>query len=172
MKGNRGRDMAGRARKPGAKKARPRGVQSRHPEVYVEGAKPAGALLCRDCGVVQHAGRWTWNAPPQARVQKGLCPACRRIRDEYPAGTIQLDRAFLRHKKEILGLIRRVERAEKAEHPLERVMGTVESGGRLVVTTTGIHIARQIAHKLARRFHKRARIRYAEDESLVHVDWD
>jgi hypothetical protein len=51
-------------------------------------------------------------------------------------------------------------------------MDVEESGGRLVVTTTGIHIARQIAHKLARRFHQKARIRYARQEDLIHVDWE
>jgi hypothetical protein len=79
---------------------------------------------------------------------------------------------FLEHKAEVLQIIRNVERAEKAEHPLERLMDVEESGGRLVVTTTGIHIARQIAHKLARRFHQKARIRYARQEDLIHVDWE
>jgi NMD protein affecting ribosome stability and mRNA decay len=128
-------------------------------------------MVCDDCGVVQHGGKWYWGAPPLAEVKSGRCPACQRIRDRYPAGTIHLHRAFLEHREEILQLIRNVEQHEKAEHPLERLMEVEESDGRLVITTTGIHIARQIARKLVRRFHKRARVRYADEESLVHVDW-
>ncbi len=164
--------MTGRGRHPGQKKDRPRGVESRHPKVYVRPAKEAGALVCDDCGVVQHGGKWSWGAPPLTELQAGRCPACQRIRDHYPAGTIQLHPAFLEHREEILHMIRNLEQAEKAEHPLERLMDVEESGGRMVVTTTGIHLARQIAHKLARRFHQRARIRYADQESLVHVDWE
>lgn len=164
--------MTGRAKHPGQKKDRPRGVQSRHPRPYVHPAKVAGALVCKDCGVVQHGGRWSWGAPPPARLRKGRCPACQRIQDGIPAGTIRLHPAFLEHRKEVLQLARNVERSEKAEHPLERLMKVDESDGGLVIATTGIHIAHQIAHTLARRFHRKARIRYADDESVVHVDWE
>jgi len=163
--------MTGRARHPGQKKDRPRGVQSRRPGVFERTAKAAGAFVCDDCGVVQHAGKWSWGAPPLTELAGGRCPACQRIRERYPAGTIRLHPAFLEHREEIKQLARNVEQAEKAEHPLERLMEMQESEGDLVITTTGIHIARQIAHKLARRFHQRARLRYADDEGLVHVDW-
>jgi hypothetical protein len=79
---------------------------------------------------------------------------------------------LLAHRKEILRLIRNVERAEKVEHPLERLMAVEESDGRLVVMTTGVHLARQLAHALARQLHRRPRLRYARQESLVHVDWE
>ncbi|TAH37227.1 MAG: ATPase [Planctomycetota bacterium] len=151
---------------------RPRGVQSRHPAVYALLAKRAGAFVCDDCGVVQYAGKWRWGAPPRVEIQTGRCPACQRIRERYPAGTIRLPRAFLERREEILHMIHNVERARKAENPLERLMEVKESGGRLVITTTGTHIARQIAHRLARRFHQKARIRYAADESLIRVDWE
>lgn len=164
--------MTGRAKHPGTKKDRPRGVQSRHPSAYARAPKSAGALVCDDCGVVQHGGKWYWGAPPLAEIQRGRCPACQRTRDGQPAGTIRLHPDFLEHGDEILQLIRNVEQAEKAEHPLERLMEVEQSDGRLVVTTTGVHIARQIAHKLARRFHRKARIRYADDEGLILVDWE
>jgi NMD protein affecting ribosome stability and mRNA decay len=134
--------------------------------------KAAGALVCSDCGLVQHGGKWFRGAPPLAKLRSGRCPACRRIREGYPAGTIRMHPAFLEHREEILRLVRNVERAERVEHPLERLMEVKETGGKLVVTTTGIHLARQIAHRIARRFHRKARLRYADQEDLVHVDWD
>jgi NMD protein affecting ribosome stability and mRNA decay len=164
--------VTGRAKHPGRKKDRPRGVQARNLQVLGRTAKAAGAVKCTECGLVQHAGKWYRGAPPLAELHAGICPACQRVRERYPAGTIHVHPGFLEHKAEVLQIIRNVERAEKAEHPLERLMDVEESGGRLVVTTTGIHIARQIAHKLARRFHQKARIRYARQEDLIHVDWE
>jgi hypothetical protein len=143
--------------KPIERKARPRGVQSRNPKPYPIRPKAAGALVCGTCGLVRHGGRWYRGAPPTTALHAGLCPACERIRDRYPAGTLRLHPAFVEHRAEIVHMIENVERAEQAEHPLERLMGVCEDEGRLVITTTGIHLARQIAHALARRFHQRAR---------------
>lgn len=164
--------MTGRAKHPGNKKDRPRGVVTRHAGLGAPGPKRSGAFVCADCGVVQHAGKWYWGAPPLAQPRSGRCPACQRIRARDPAGTIRLAPAFLARAEEVLDLARNVERAEKAEHPLERLMEVEQSDGHLVITTTGIHIARQIAHKLARRFHRRARIRYEEAGGVVHVEWE
>jgi hypothetical protein len=163
--------MSGDRSNSGRKHDRPRGVPSRGPGVYRHEAKAAGGLVCQECGIVQQAGRWYFGEPPSAQLPSGLCPACRRIRDGYPAGTLRIPARLLARRDELLGLIRNVEAAEKPDHPLERLMGIEESGGDLVVTTTGVHLAREIAHRLAKQFHSKPRIRYADGEDLVHVDW-
>lgn len=164
--------MTGRTRHPGRKYDRPRGVTARNPRVLARGSKAAGALVCKDCGLVQHAGKWFRGRPPLADVRAGRCPACQRVRERYPAGTLRLPGEFLKHRTEVLRLIKNIARAETAEHPLERLMGAEESDGHLVVTTTGVHLARAIAHKLARRFHRRPRLRYADGEELLYVTWE
>lgn len=142
-------------------------------DTYARRSKPAKATVCDACGVVYHGGRWYWGAPPLTDVNAGLCPACERIRDRYPAGTIRLPAAFLEQREEVLGLIRNAEEAEKAEHPLERLMDVEDApDGGLVVRTTGIHLARVITSRLERRFHRQSRIRYPEEQNLVYVDWD
>jgi hypothetical protein len=161
-----------RGRNPGRRSTRPRGVEARHPDVYVRPSKEAGAIVCPDCGVVQHQGRSTFGAPPLTELRSGRCPACQRIADRYPAGTLHVPAKFLAHRDEVVNLIRNVEANEKAEHPLERIMGIDEVGGRMTVTTTGVHLARKIAHKLARRFHCKARFHYADQEDLLEVDWE
>jgi len=150
----------------------PQMTQPKHHDTYARKAKPENTRVCDQCGVVYHAGRWYWGEPPQADVIGGLCPACERIRDRYPAGTIRLPEDFLAQRDEVLNLIRNAEQAEKAEHPLERLMGVEDEGGGLVVTTTGIHLARAITSKLERRFHKEARIHYPEEQNLIQVSWE
>lgn len=164
--------MTSPVRKSGTKKDRPRGVQARNLVPLARKGKGAGASQCSDCGVVQHAGRWYWGAPPTGPVRAVVCPACRRVRTRYPAGLIRLHAGFLPHRLEIEQMARNVERAEMPAHPMERLIGVQASESEMAVTTTGIHIARQIAHKIARRFHQKARIRYASQEELIHVDWE
>lgn len=163
--------MTGRSRQAGLRTSRPRGVTSRNPQANSRGPKAGGALVCADCGVVQHGGKWSWGRPPLAPLRSGRCPACQRVQERHPAGTLRLPPRLLPHKKEILRLARNIEKAEKAEHPLERLMDFEESDGHLVITTTGVHLARQVAHSLSKRFHAKPRYRYADNEKLVHVDW-
>ena len=159
--------------KPGPREDRPpRMVRPKNHDTYACRSKPAQSVVCDRCAVVYHGGRWYWGGPPRTDVRSGLCPACQRIRDRYPAGTIRVGRGIAAHGEEIRGLIANVEQLEKAEHPLERVMDVEESEDGLVVTTTGIHLARRITSRLERRFHRNARIRYPAEQHLIFVELD
>lgn len=165
----------GPGRHPERRLDRPtREVRPKQHDTYVREHKAGGELVCTECGVWQRDGRWEWGPAPylETEVKEGLCPACQRIRDRYPAGTIELPAGFLLHRDEIAGMIENAERGEKAEHPLERLMGVEANENGLVVTTTGIHLARRIANKLERRFHARARFRYPEEQELLFVDFE
>jgi len=151
--------------------ARRRPPNARHEDNYPHRGKAAKAEVCTDCGLVLHAGRWYRGAPPETDVADGLCPACARVRGRYAAGTLRLDETFLPHRDEIARMARNEEEAESAEHPLERLMGLEDAEGGMVITTTGVHLARRIANKLERRFHRQARFRYADGDELLHVDW-
>jgi NMD protein affecting ribosome stability and mRNA decay len=148
----------------------PCNVQPKQHDTYKRRTKAADARVCPECSVVYHGGTWFWGAPPLAPVASVLCPACERIRDHYPAGTIRLHGSLLEHLEEIRGMVANAEDAEKAEHPLERVMEVRESEEGLLIETTGIHIARRITSKLERRFHQEARIRYPEEQHLIFVE--
>lgn len=163
--------MTERSKRAGRKGRRPRGRTSRPVRADARRPKVGGALVCADCGVVQHGGRWSWGEPPLAPLRSGRCPACQRVRERRPAGTLRVPPRLLAHRQEILRLARNLEKAEMAEHPLERLMDFEESDGHLLITTTGVHLARQVAHGLSKRFHARARFRYANGEQRVHVDW-
>ena len=150
----------------------PRNPRPKQHDTYARRAKSAEAFVCDRCGVVNHGGRWYWGAPPLTDEHGGLCPACERILDRYPAGTIRIPAELLREHEGIHALIRNVEELEKAEHPLERLMDVEETPeGELVVTTTGIHLARAITGRLERVFHRDSRIRYPEEQHLLYVDW-
>jgi hypothetical protein len=89
-----------------------------------------------------------------------------------PAGTLVLPADLLAERDEILHLIRHVAASEQVEHPLERLMGVEQGADRLVITTTGVHLARKLAHKLAKRFHRKPRFHYADSAGLLDVTWE
>lgn len=157
--------MTKQPRDKGPKPARP---NPRHKDNYPHHEK--GASVCRECGLVLRQGRWIRGEAAPADA-KALCPACTRVQERNPAGTLVLDAAFLPYQEEIQGLVKNEAAAEAEEHPLERVIALEPRDGGLVVTTTGVHLAQRIAHKLERRFHRDARFRYADEEQVVRVDW-
>ena len=149
---------------------RGRGVGGERIDAYRRTGKLPGTARCPDCGVVWMRGRWLWSvdAEVSTRIE---CPACRRIRDGFPAGFIRLEGSFPNDREEILGMIRNVESAEKSEHPLERIMEMSDQAWGVLITTTGIHLARRIAEALRRRWHERIAIDYVVSQDLVRVTW-
>jgi NMD protein affecting ribosome stability and mRNA decay len=126
---------------------------------------------CPQCGALYQDGRWQWTAMPQA-VQEELCPACRRINDRFPAGIVNLRGAFARaHREELIRVARHQEEAEKAEHPLNRIMSIEEEPDGTVVNTTDIHLPRRIGEALERAFSGALDFRYEEDGYFVRVTW-
>ncbi len=127
--------------------------------------------VCKDCGAIYHRGHWQWSAAP-AGAKQALCPACHRIRDNLPAGTLTLEGAFVgEHRAEVVGIARNVEKREKAEHPLHRIMAIADDGQRVVVTTTDVHLPQRIGEALKDAHQGELAIRYGSDEYSVQVDW-
>ncbi len=128
--------------------------------------------VCPGCHAVYEEGRWTWATAP-GRAEEHVCPACRRIADDYPAGFLTLSGPFfaLRHA-EIVNLITNEAKAESLEHPLNRIMDMQESEtGELSVTTTDVHLPRRIGEVLHGAFRGELDYEYLEDETVARVSW-
>lgn len=128
---------------------------------------------CPQCGAVYHEGRWQWMKVPPPQAHEEPCTACQRIRDELPAGVVTLTGGYVReHKAELLALARHQEEAERAEHPLNRIMGIDEAAsGLLTIDTTDIHLPRRIGEAVHRAFHGDLKMHYDEDGYFIRVDW-
>jgi hypothetical protein len=172
MKTRESRDGAGRMLPQHARSLhRGRPIRTKPIDSYASGAKPSDSMVCETCGVVWHGGRWYWGAPPESVVRAGLCPACQRISDRYPAGQLVLDASLVPRLAEIEHIVRKVEVAERQEHPLERVMALEASAGGIEVTTTGVHMARRIAGRLGRTLHTRPKVTYLDDPTSVRIEF-
>lgn len=128
--------------------------------------------VCPSCGATYRQGRWTWNPAPE-QAHRTPCPACRRVRDGYPAGVVLVEGGFAaRHRDEIQALVRNVEDREKHERPLKRIMSRAErDGGVLEIATTDAHLARRIGDALWRAYQGELDYQYTDAENLLRVHW-
>jgi NMD protein affecting ribosome stability and mRNA decay len=126
---------------------------------------------CPDCGAVFRDGRWQWTPAPSG-AHEALCPACRRIRDRYPAGYVTLTGDFFAaHRDDILHLVRNREVRAKAEHPLERIMAIEDVADGVQITTTDVHLARAIGEAVHDAYKGELELKYNDEENLVRVRW-
>jgi hypothetical protein len=134
-----------------------------------------GSAICPQCDAVYQAGNWTWKHPESTVIhdaQTVTCPACRRIEDNQPAGTLTLSGSFLlKHRDEIIHLIENTEKKEKADHALERLINLNDAEGDLIVTTTGIHLASRLGHALQSAFKGDSEYKYGDNEYELSVSW-
>lgn len=126
---------------------------------------------CPDCGAIYRKGRWTWGVRPPGAHEE-TCPACHRIRDNYPAGMLHLSGPYFdAHKEEVLGLVRRQEAEAKREHPLCRIIAINEDEYGAVVTTTDTHLPRRIGEALWHSYHGELDLHYGQDPRLIRMTW-
>lgn len=149
----------------------------REHDSYKARYKPSEPSACPDCGAVFHAGRWQWGEP-RPEAARVLCPACQRVRDHFPAGFLHIGGPFFAaHRDEMLRLIRHHAERARAEHPLARVMNIKdeeegeEGRGNILVTTTDIHLARDLGEALHHAYRGELEFHYNDAENLLRVHW-
>jgi hypothetical protein len=149
------------------------GLEEQIHDPYRSTLKLRTPVRCAQCGATYRNGRWTWELIRGAKPHSIVCPACRRSNDHYPAGELSLSGSFLmEHADEALRLIRNIEKAECNEHPLHRIMAIERTSGRIVVTTTDIHLPRRIGHALENAWGGTLATHYDEAGYFVRAHWE
>ena len=146
-------------------------IKERRHDVYEERGKWPEPTRCTTCGALFVNGRWTWQEAP-SKTYETICPACRRVTDRYPAGYVEISGSFFaEHRVEILNLIQNIEKQEKSEHPLERIISIASERDHPLITSTGHHLARRIGEALARAYKGVLSFQYAEADDSIRVYW-
>jgi hypothetical protein len=116
-------------------------------------------------------GRWRRSDSKPAPAG-ALCPACRRVEGHHPAGELRLAGPFVAaHRQDVLATVQRVAEREGAGHPLERIAEIRDEGDEIVVTTTGVHLARAMGQALRHAWHGVLEIEDDDAELGVRVQW-
>jgi hypothetical protein len=135
--------------------------------------------VCDGCRAVYMNKRWyadgavddsTLRNPEAAKT---VCPACLKIRDNYPGGIVTLKGDYvLPHKQDLCKLIRNEEDRARVLNPLERVISVKENGyGSIVISTTNERLAQRIGRAIKKAFHGDVAYHWSHDNKLVRVDW-
>ena len=147
-------------------------VHDRVADPYMRGPKPAEPAVCSGCGVVFQKGRWQWAARAPRGAAHEVCQACRRIKDDYPAGILTLRGAFVRaHRDELVAIARNQEHAEMKDHPLHRIMAVEERRNSVVIKTTDVHLPGRIGRALLRSSKGELDLKYDEGSYFVRASW-
>jgi hypothetical protein len=140
-------------------------------DTYKTKGKLREPTVCPECGAVFHKGRWQWLARPRG-ARETLCPACHRLQDKYPGGYLTLSGPFQKqHGDEILRLARNVERREKKDHPLRRILSLEEQDGNVLITTTTMGMARAIGDAVHHAYKGELCYQYTDEADILRVAW-
>lgn len=141
------------------------------PDSYKQPSASPALAACPVCHAVYLRGHWQWRAVPPDAVTV-TCSACHRIADGVPAARLVLDGAFeAAHRQEILGLVNHRAQRLHREHPMERVMAITSGEDGTAITTTGMHIARDIGNAIHHAYGGKLDLDYGHAESELHVRW-
>lgn len=149
--------------------------QEQEHDSYKRKEKPPEPAVCPGCGAIFHAGRWQWG-PSQPDATELLCPACHRIQDDFPAGFLFVNGEFVAtHREEMINLLHNHAQKAKATHPLARIMAVTnddQGGPGMIITTTDIHLVRDLGEALHHAYQGNLEFHYNEAEQLLRVHWD
>jgi NMD protein affecting ribosome stability and mRNA decay len=147
------------------------GLREEIHDPYRDRRKSRAPAICPDCGAIYARGIWRWRASGRP-VAALVCPACRRIKDRYPAGEVTISGPFAAaHASEALQLINHVAEEENREHPLHRIMGIHRDRDVIRIETTDLHLPRRIGHALEGTWGGELTTHYDEQGYFVRVSW-
>jgi NMD protein affecting ribosome stability and mRNA decay len=139
---------------------------------YQATEKYSDGTLCPECGAVFLKGKWKWAKAPKGESISKLCPACRQIEDDYAGGVLMLSGSFVQaHREDILNRVRNVEKAEKEEHPLERIMTIAEKAEGLEIRATSEHLVARMGKALKSDFGGELELSFAKEEHFARAHW-
>lgn len=140
-------------------------------DTYRVKGKLSEPTVCKVCKAVFHEGRWQWIATP-IFSDPVICPACQRIKDDFPAGYVTLQGPFFRaHEEEIMHLIKHHTEHERNEHPMKRIIKIMQNDDNVLITTTDMHLARGLGEVVHHAYQGELDVDHVSGENLVRVHW-
>lgn len=147
-------------------------------DMYLPRGASRRISVCDDCHAVYQNKRWYAEASLYNTLKKKpdtlttICPACLKIRDNYPGGIVTLKGGYVaRHREDLLNLIRNEEGRARGFNPLERIMSVRENEfGGLVVLTTNEKLAQRLGRAIKKAFHGQVSYNWSHENKLVRVE--
>lgn len=135
--------------------------------------------ICERCHIVYHLNRWyiddkLYNAlKNNPDINKVVCPACKKIEQNYPLGIVTIKGSFFKeHKDEILNLITHEAVKSREINPLERIIAQNPDKDDYIITTTSEKLAQKIGRALHKAYRGEVKYSWSEDNKFIRVFWE
>ncbi|MGB9824594.1 MAG: BCAM0308 family protein [Candidatus Hydrothermia bacterium] len=136
--------------------------------------------ICPTCGLVYHSKTWKKDEEllKNLKLHKDVsykdCPACRKIKDDYPLGILLIQGNILNQKERIeeaLNLVKHEEEKEQMSNPLARIMKIENYGDRIEIKTTTEGLAIRLGKALNKAYQGELEMIFSEHEKFLRVIW-
>jgi hypothetical protein len=141
--------------------------------------------VCTNCQAVHNGKKWNGSYELSekqfAKLERTLCTACKRIRDNIALGTLHLEGEVLTTRtNEILRMIEHEEEIERSHNHCSRILDMKRNGRKMTIRTVNSSLAIHIAKQFKKTFKGRLDIhkdtpghrpRNKDSEGTVSVKW-
>lgn len=138
-----------------------------------------GSAVCIECHAIFQNKRWSIDEElyrkrsSQRNVKSILCPACKKVKDNFPGGILKLKGDFLHeHQGEIINLIKNEEKRARGFNPLERIMNIIKTKKGIEITTTNEKLAQRIGKSLRKAYRGKIEYKWSSDTKLLRAEWE
>jgi hypothetical protein len=143
---------------------------------YLPKKSPVGSIQCTGCGAFYYRRHWTLNPPSgfsyPVHAHPIYCPACRKIRDRFPGGELQLLDVEAGERGEIVRILRNEEQRAREKNPLERIMRLQEAKGNWKVETTTEKLAQRLGRSVTKARGGNIAYKWGHNNKFVRVVWE
>uniref|UniRef100_A0A7V3ZYG0 ATPase n=1 Tax=candidate division WOR-3 bacterium TaxID=2052148 RepID=A0A7V3ZYG0_UNCW3 len=136
--------------------------------------------ICPTCGLVYHNKMWKRDAElakqlvSTKEVEYKDCPACRKVKDNYPLGVFVIKGEVVNDEKriaEIQNLIKHEVEKESVSNPLARIMKIEKFDDRIEISTTTEGLATRIGKAVSRAYQGELEFIFSESDKFLRVIW-
>lgn len=128
--------------------------------------------FCTECGIAYINKNWKLDAPDSYKKKSIICPACKKIKEQYYLGVLELKGKFLQeHKQEILNILKNEEARQRAKNALPRIAKIEEVDDALIVYTTSVRLAFRLGKAVYNACKGDLTIKWSDGEHFTRVYW-
>jgi hypothetical protein len=144
-------------------------------DTYLPRLSPKEIIQCSGCGAFYYRRHWTLTRPngfnTPVHAHPVFCPACRKIRERFPSGELQLLGVEPVEKREIVRLLRNEEERARQKNPLERIMHLSELNEQWKVETTTEKLAQRLGRSIKKARGGKLKYKWGHNNKFVRVVW-
>ena len=144
-------------------------------DMYLPKQSPKGVLQCRGCGAFYAHRHWSLNPPGRfgnaLNAHPVYCPACRKTRDSFPGGELQLLHIEEEERGEIARILRNEESRAREKNPLERIMRFQTEHGHWKIETTTEKLAQRLGRSVKKAKGGKLLYRWGHNNKFARVYW-